>query len=33
VTWTTEDSKEKITSIETIAKRVINFNRELKTLL
>ena len=33
VTWTTEDSKEKITSIETIAKRILNFNRELKTLL
>jgi|GEM_PF-3458500 len=33
VTWMTEDSKEKITSIETIAKRIINFNRELKTLL
>ena len=33
VTWATEDSKEKITSIETIAKRIINFNRELKTLL
>ena len=33
VTWTTEDSKEKITSIETIAKRILNFNRELKNLL
>ena len=33
VTWITEDSKEKMTSIETIAKRIISFNRELKTLL
>ena len=33
VTWLTDDSKEKITSIETIAKRLLHFNRELKTLL
>lgn len=33
VTWKTEDSKEKLTSIETIAKFILNFNRELKTLL
>jgi len=33
VTWLTDDSKEKITSIETIAKRIMDFNRELKNLL
>jgi hypothetical protein len=33
VTWKTEDAKEKITSLDTIAKRILNFNRELKTLL
>jgi len=33
VTWRTEDAKEKITSVQTIAKFVINFNRELGTLL
>jgi len=33
VTWLSDNSKEKITSIETIATRIINFNRELKTLL
>ncbi len=33
VTWLTEDSREKLTSVETIAKLVLNFNRELKTLL
>jgi hypothetical protein len=33
VTWLTDESKEKLTSVETIAKFVINFNRELETLL
>jgi len=33
VTWKTDDAKEKMTSIDTIAKRILNFNRELKTLL
>jgi len=33
VIWKTEDGKEKITSIQTIEKFVMNFNRELKTLL
>lgn len=33
VTWLTDDSKEKLTSVETIAKFVLIFNHELKTLL
>jgi hypothetical protein len=33
VTWLTEDRKEKITSVQTIATFVLKFNRELKTLL
>ncbi len=33
VTWLTDDSKEKLTSVQTIAKMVLNFNRELETLL
>jgi len=33
VTWLTDDSKEKMTSVQTIAKFVIIFNRELETLL
>ena len=33
VTWLTDESKEKLTSVETIAKFVLNFNRELETLL
>lgn len=33
VTWKAEGSKEKLTSIETIAKFILTFNRELKTLL
>ena len=33
VTWRTDDSKEKLTSLDTIAKFILNFNRELKTLL
>ena len=33
VTWLTDDSKEKLTSVETIAKFILIFNRELKTLL
>lgn len=33
VTWLTAESKEKLTSVETIAKFVLNFNRELDTLL
>lgn len=33
VTWLTEDKKEKMTSVQTIAKYVLNFNRELETLL
>lgn len=33
VFWKTADAKEKITSIQTIDKFVLNFNRELKTLL
>ena len=33
VTWKTDDAKEKLTSVETIAKLVLNFNRELKNLL
>jgi hypothetical protein len=33
VTWKTEDSKEKITSVQTIAKYILNFNREIETLL
>ena len=32
VTWLTAESKEKLTSVETIAKFVLNFNRELDTL-
>jgi len=33
VTWLSDESKEKLTSVETIAKFVLNFNRELETLL
>ncbi len=33
VTWLTEDAREKITSVQTIKKFVLNFNRELKNLL
>jgi hypothetical protein len=33
VTWLTDESKEKLTSVETIAKFILNFNRELETLL
>ncbi len=33
VTWLTDDRKEKLTSVQTIAKFVLNFNRELETLL
>jgi hypothetical protein len=33
VTWLTDDSKEKLTSVQTIAKYVLNYNRELDTLL
>jgi hypothetical protein len=33
VTWRDGESKEKITSVETIAKFVLNFNREIETLL
>ena len=33
VTWLTDDSKEKITSSQTIAKFILNFNREIETLL
>jgi len=33
VTWLTDDEKEKMTSVETIAKFILRFNRELKALL
>ena len=33
VIWLNDDSKEKLTSINTIEKFVVHFNRELKTLL
>lgn len=33
VTWLTDESKEKLTSVQTIATFVLNFNRELKALL
>lgn len=33
VTWLTSESKEKLTSVQTIAKFVLNFNRELEALL
>jgi len=33
VTWRTEDSKEKMTSVQTIAKYVLNFNRKIESLL
>jgi hypothetical protein len=33
VTWLTDDSKEKLTSVQTIAKFVLNFNREIEALL
>lgn len=33
VTWRTEDSKEKMISIQTIAKYVLNFNRKIESLL
>lgn len=33
VTWLTDDSREKITSVQTIAKIVLNFNREIDNLL
>jgi hypothetical protein len=33
VTWLADESKEKITSVQTITKFVLNFNRELENLL
>ena len=33
VTWLTEQSKEKITSVQTIAKFILIFNREIETVL
>ncbi len=33
VTWLTDDKKEKLTSIQTIERFVLNFNREIETLL
>lgn len=33
VIWKTENGKEKITSVQTIAKFVLNFNREIENLL
>ncbi len=33
VTWLTDDKKEKSTSAQTIAKFILNFNREIETLL
>jgi hypothetical protein len=33
VTWLADESKEKLTSVQTITKFVLNFNRELETLL
>jgi len=33
VTWRTEDSKEKMTSVQTIAKYVLNYNRKIESLL
>jgi hypothetical protein len=33
VTWLTDGSKEKLTSVQTIAKFILNFNREFETLL
>lgn len=33
VTWLTDDAKEKLTSVQTIAKFVLIFNRELETVL
>jgi len=33
VTWLTTEEKEKLTSLETIGKLILNFNRELKSLL
>ena len=33
VTWRTDDGREKLTSVETIAKHILDFNRELKKLL
>lgn len=33
VTWLADESKEKITSVQTIAKFVLNYNRELANLL
>lgn len=33
VTWLADESKEKITSVQTIAKFLLNFNREIETLL
>jgi hypothetical protein len=33
VTWLTDDSREKLTSVQTIAKFILVFNRELETIL
>jgi hypothetical protein len=33
VTWLADESREKITSVQTIAKFVLNFNREIENLL
>jgi hypothetical protein len=33
VIWRTEDSREKMTSVETISKYVLNFNRKIESLL
>jgi len=33
VTWKTDQAKEKLTSVETIGKFILNFNREIETLL
>jgi hypothetical protein len=33
VTWLTDDSKEKLTSVQTIAKFILVFNREIETIL
>ncbi len=33
VTWLTDESKEKMTSVQTIAKFILIFNREIETLL
>jgi hypothetical protein len=33
VVWRVDESKEKLTSVETISKFVLNFNREIETIL